>query len=116
VNDDLIFMGLLRDFLEGEGYAVATWGEAEGALDLIRNETPDLVILDIRMEQPQAGRRILELLKLDYDTASIPVIVCSADSRFLIANQAFLATHASAVLEKPVDLDELLAVVVSVLG
>ena len=116
VDDDLIFTGLLRDFLDGEGYATVTWSEAEGALSLIRNEKPALVVLDIRMEQPHAGRHILELLKLDYETTAIPVIVCSADARFLVNNRAFLHAHAAAVLEKPFDLDELLATVVRLIG
>jgi CheY-like chemotaxis protein len=116
VDDDLLFTGMLRDFLEGEGYRVLTWPEAHGAQTLLRSEQPDLLILDVRMEQPEAGRRILELARQDPETAQIAVIVCSADSHFLRRNHTFLRANATAVLEKPFDLDALQAAIEAALG
>lgn len=116
VNDDLIFMGMLRDFLDGEGYRVVVWPEAHGAHDLLRTEQPDLIILDVRLEQPEAGLRILQIARQDEETANIPVIVCSADTLFLRRHSAYLAQHASAVLEKPFDLDDMLAAVEAAIG
>ena len=116
VDDDLVFTSMLREFLDGEGYRVVAWPEAVGAQALLRSEQPDLAILDVRMELPEAGRRILELMRQDGETAHIPIIVCSADTVFLRQNRKFLRTHASAVLEKPFDLDTLLAVVEAAIG
>ena len=116
VNDDLVFMSMLREFLEGEGYRVIIWPEARGAEDLLRNEQPDLVILDVRMELPDAGRHILERARQHNDTANMPIVVCSADTQFLRRNRVFLATHANAVLEKPFNLDDLLAAVEALVG
>lgn len=116
VDDDLIFTGMLRDFLEGEGYRMLAWPEAQGAQALLRSEQPDLLILDVRLEQPEAGRRILELARQDADTAHIPIIVCSADSQFLRRNLTFLRLHATAVLEKPFDLDALQDAIEAAIG
>jgi CheY-like chemotaxis protein len=116
VDDDLLFSGMLQEFLEGEGYRVVTWSEAHGAHDLLRTEQPDLLILDVRLEQPEAGRRILEIVRQDDETGSIPVIVCSADGPFLRREHAFLSAHAVATLEKPFDLGALLAIAEAQIG
>jgi CheY-like chemotaxis protein len=116
VDDDLLYTGMLLDFLEGEGYRVLTWPEAHGAHALLRSEQPDLLILDMRMEQPDAGRRILELTRQDAETAHIPIIVCSADTLMLRRNQDFLREHAAAVLEKPFNLNVLHGAVVAAIG
>jgi CheY-like chemotaxis protein len=116
VDDDLILTSLLRDFLEDAGYRVLAWPEADGAQALLRGEQPDLLLLDVHMERPEAGRRILELARQDVETAHIPIVVCSADAPFLRRNHAFLHEHAAAVVEKPFDLDALLVVIESAIG
>jgi CheY-like chemotaxis protein len=116
VDDDLIFTSMLRDFLEGEGYRVLSWPEAHGAQALLRSEQPNLLILDLRLEHPEAGRRILELARQDVETAHIPIIVCSADTQFIRRNLAFLRAHATSILEKPFDLDELQLAIESAIG
>ncbi|HEX5506824.1 MAG TPA: response regulator, partial [Thermomicrobiales bacterium] len=77
---------------------------------------PDLVLLDIRMGHPEAGWQTLELLRLDPETTRIPVIVCSADTPFLRAKEGALRALRCDILEKPFDLDTLLAKVAAVLG
>ncbi len=77
---------------------------------------PSYSVLDVRLEQPEAGRRMLELARQDVETAHIPVIVCTADMQFIRRNQAFLRAHATAVLEKPFDLDALQLAIEAAIG
>ena len=109
VNNDTVFLDLMAELLAGEGYEPLVCKEGDKAYALVKERRPDLVVLDIRLDQPEAGWTILELLRLDPATATIPVIVCSADAPFLRAKAATLRELDCDVLEKPFDLDTLLA-------
>lgn len=116
VNDDTEFLELMRDLLELEGYTVLTLKVALRAYAGLKADLPDLIILDIRMETPEAGWQLLELLQLDPATTRIPVIVCSADAPFLRAKEAHLRERGCRTLEKPFLLEEMLAAVSSALA
>ncbi len=60
--------------------------------------------------------QILELLRLDPATSHIPIIVCSADSRLLREKESILRGKGCDILEKPFDLEDLLAKVQAVIG
>ena len=111
VNDDMVFMTLIRDFLDGEGYETILVYESQHAHLTIAEARPALVILDIRMEQPDSGKQVLERIRQDPLTARIPVIVCSADQPFLRDNSAYLRSRNVTAISKPFDLDALLALV-----
>ena len=116
VNNDTAFLELMGELLGGEGYRTLICKEGDKAYALVKERQPDLVVLDIRLDHPESGWTILELLRLDPATARIPVIVCSADGRFLREKAAALADLDCDVLEKPFDLDMLLAKVAAALA
>ncbi|HET9015478.1 MAG TPA: response regulator [Thermomicrobiaceae bacterium] len=116
VNDDTAFLELMEELLSDEGYRTVIHRESDTAYQAIRGAMPALVILDIRMEHPEGGWNVLELLRLDPKTTGIPVIVCSADAIQLRAKQEHLQRHRAVSIEKPFDLDELLELVVSQIG
>lgn len=116
VNDDTEFLALMRDLLAGDGYDVRTHRVAAHAYAALKADRPDLIILDIRMETPEAGWQVLELLRLDPATTAIPVIVCSADAPFLRAKEVHLRARGCRTLEKPFTLDELLTMVAEALS
>jgi CheY-like chemotaxis protein len=109
VNDDTAFLGLMCELLGDEGYEAYTIREAGNAYEQIKKTEPDAIVLDIRIEHPEGGWTVLELLKLDPALTHIPVIVCSADSRALEAGEERLEQHGCRVLPKPFNLDELLS-------
>ncbi|HEX5504217.1 MAG TPA: response regulator [Thermomicrobiales bacterium] len=108
INDDTEFLRLMRLLLTQHGYQVTLHPTADAAYRALRAAPPDLMILDIRMETPEAGWQLLELLRLDPATAALPVLVCSADVVFLQAKEAHLRAEGYAVLEKPFGLTALL--------
>ena len=63
--------------LRRQGYAVTTASDGEEALQLIRSERPDIIVLDLIMPKLQ-GFDVLQVLKQDSITAAIPVIVLSS--------------------------------------
>jgi CheY-like chemotaxis protein len=109
INDDTDFLTLMSELLsETEGYEVQICREGDHAYQFVKDQQPDLVILDIRIEGQDIGWAILECLTLDPKTSSIPLIVCSAAIRELQAHEELLERYGIDVLTKPFDLDALL--------
>lgn len=104
VNDDTVFLDMMAAVLRERGWEVQIHKEGDSAFEDIRKDPPNLVILDIRMESPETGWTILELLTLDPTTARIPVIVCSAAILDLRTHEPMLKKYGIAVLPKPFDI------------
>jgi CheY-like chemotaxis protein len=116
VNDDAPFLELMEQLLEEEGYRVLPINEGEQAYQRIKRQRPELVILDIRLGNPDAGWLVLETLRLDPALRNIPVIVCSADLRALLEREEYLRQMGCECLPKPFDLDQLLTKMEKILG
>ena len=112
INDDTTFLRLMEELLRVEqGYTVGVCRQWQDAYGFVKEFRPDLVILDVVMNDEEAGWRILNLLTLDPQTRPIPVLVCSAAVRSLHDHQALLDRFGIRALPKPFDLDALLEVV-----
>jgi len=74
VDDDPEIVGLLRDFLEAEGFGVRTAADGPAALEVIDRQTVHCVILDVMMPG-QSGFEVLRHLR---DTSELPVLILSA--------------------------------------
>lgn len=109
VNDDTVFLDMMAAVLKERGWDVDVYREGDTAFEQLRDNPPDVIILDIRMEKPEAGWTVLELLTLDPRTASIPVVVCSAAIMDLRAHEGMLKKYGIAVLPKPFDVATLYA-------
>jgi CheY-like chemotaxis protein len=76
-DDDRMFRKAAETTLRRQGYSVATAADGEEALQLIRAEQPDIIVLDLIMPKLQ-GFDVLQILKEDPPTSNIPVIVLSS--------------------------------------
>jgi signal transduction histidine kinase len=76
VDNDRFYVQLLRDILQSEGYVVATALDGMEALEVLRAELPDLVLLDLVMPRID-GEHILRYLRGSARTARIPVVIVS---------------------------------------
>jgi CheY-like chemotaxis protein len=112
INDDTVFLELMRDLLETEGgYEAVICREWQDAHGFVKEQQPALVILDIRIAGEERGWTILNLLTLDPSTRPIPVIVCSAAVQSLHDHQDILSKYGIAALPKPFDIETLLETV-----
>jgi DNA-binding response OmpR family regulator len=114
VNDSPELLELAEILLRDEDYDVKVALIGAGVLDLIRSTLPDLVILDIRLPDV-SGWDILQSLKLDARTSTIPVLVCSAAVNELRALEEQLARMGVDVLIKPFAVDTLIEKVCSLI-
>lgn len=103
VDDEKNIRALFRDELEEEGYEVETAGSGREALDKISTALPDLVVLDVRMED-MTGLEVLEQVRRTHE--SLPVIMCTA-VRGLEDDFTVWDAHVSDYITKPVDLEDL---------
>lgn len=77
VDDDPVILGLLQVNLDMEGHEMVAAVDGREALDKVRHDRPDLILLDVMMPNVD-GWQVAEQLKRDEATAGIPVVVLSA--------------------------------------
>jgi DNA-binding NtrC family response regulator len=107
VDDDPAFCRLMFDSLSQAGYLVVLATTGSRAYRLIQQARPALAILDLRLDHPEGGWVLLNVLRRDPATAHLPVIVCTGDLPFLDAIVDWLPDRRYAILEKPFDLADL---------
>ena len=105
VDDDKKSREIIQVLLQNQGYETLEAESGEAALDLIRVELPDLILLDVEMGGI-SGFEVVKQLKQDSQTRSIPVIMVTGlgdrESRLRA-----LENGAEDYLMKPVDPAEL---------
>ncbi|MBN1884113.1 MAG: response regulator [Candidatus Krumholzibacteriota bacterium] len=79
VDDEEHIRRILQFQLEKNGYRVVTAENGEEALQLVRREQPDLIILDLMMPKID-GFEVCRRIRQDFQTCQIPVIMLTAKS------------------------------------
>ncbi len=77
VDDDASIVKIMRGYLEQAGYAVLTAADGDRALQLVRQERPDLVVLDVMLPQ-RDGLDITRRIRADATLAATPIILLTA--------------------------------------
>jgi diguanylate cyclase (GGDEF)-like protein/PAS domain S-box-containing protein len=79
VDDEVHNRTLLEALLRPEGYLTVTASNGIDALEAVRLQKPDLILLDLMM-QGMNGYEVTAILKSDTATSSIPVIMVTAQT------------------------------------
>jgi DNA-binding response OmpR family regulator len=104
VDDDSSIREIVQMSLEEEGYVVDTAPDAEEALEAIRRNAPDLLILDVMLP----GMNGFDLTKEIRRTSSLPIILLTAKTD-TIDKVVGLESGADDYVEKPFEMRELVA-------
>ena len=112
VDDDEHIVQLLRHHLETEGYQILTAQRGEDVFQIVKNEKPVLITLDILLADMN-GFEVLEQLKEDSTTSEIPVIIVSVVPD---AETRGLALGAAGYIGKPFEERQVLSLVQEVLS
>jgi CheY-like chemotaxis protein len=107
VDDSATNREILRRKLEAEGYSVAQAEDGQAALDMIGEETFDLVLLDLMMPG-MSGLEVLEILRDTYSLTDLPVVMQTARSDSETIVKA-LKIGANDYVEKGRSFDEFMA-------
>ena len=76
-DDDPILVEILKFRLEGAGHSVTVASNGEEALAAVRENRPNLIVLDSMMPV-LSGPEVLAELKADAELSSIPVVMLTA--------------------------------------
>jgi two-component system alkaline phosphatase synthesis response regulator PhoP len=77
VDDDQQIVRLARSFLEQAGFSVFVAYDGETAMQTIRREHPDLVVLDLMLPKPD-GWEITRRIRADKKLFTIPILMLTA--------------------------------------
>ncbi len=107
VDDDADILDSLKLVLEANGYAFLGAHNAEDGLKVYKAEKPDFVVVDLMMEEVDAGTGLVKDLKLEGNTAPVYMLTSVGDELNKSIDSAALGL--SGVFQKPVDNDTLLS-------
>jgi DNA-binding response OmpR family regulator len=119
VDDDKVVVMALTLKLQSNGYQVISAGDGATAVSLVRNEKPDLVILDINFP-PDIGMswdgfNILEWFRSLPEAQLVPVILITGEDSPKHKGRA-ASVGAAAFFQKPIKTEELLATIRKILA
>ncbi|HEU4883863.1 MAG TPA: PAS domain S-box protein [Longimicrobium sp.] len=108
IEDNLANLDLVETFLLSRpGWKLVPALQGRIGVELAREHRPDLVLLDLHLPDI-SGEEVLRRLRADPRTATIPIVIISADAT-RDSVERLRGAGADAYLTKPLDLDEFLA-------
>jgi two-component system response regulator AtoC len=111
LEDEKLLRMTMRKRLEDEGYRVFEAPNGQTALDLIRDDEPDLLLLDYKLPDMTGIDVLRQVREMHLDTSAILLTAYSSIGTAVEAMK--LGAHD--YLDKPVDYDELLATIAKAL-
>lgn len=108
IDDDQDVLDALRMVLEANAYQMVEAHSAEDGVRAYKQCKPDLLIVDLMMEEVDAGTTLVKELRVLGNT--VPIYMLSSVGDNLNANTDFSALGLSGVFQKPLNPDVLLAV------
>lgn len=114
IDDEPFILMMVEDRLRRAGLEVVALSESVGAMQRIRREKPDLIILDWMMPE-LSGLDLLRMLKADPALSSIPVFMLTAKEQKEDEEKG-LASGAARFISKPFSPKALLEEVLEELG
>lgn len=103
LEDDMLLHGMIKEFLERVGFGVKSAYAGVHALEILAQESFDLLLLDVQVPEMNSFETLQTLRELEIAT---PVIFISVLGDMASLRKAF-ALGASDYLRKPFDLEEL---------
>lgn len=85
IDDDATFRKTLSDSLSPDKYIVSTAVNAKDGLEKIKNDKPDLIILDISMPE-MGGIELLQNLK--EESINVPILIASQLSQIEVVSES----------------------------
>lgn len=106
IDDDPDIRDSLKMILEAHGYVHVGAATAEEGVKVYKATQPDLVIVDLMMEEVDAGTNFVKELKLL--GCAVPIYLLSSVGDSLSMSTSYTDLGLSGVLQKPVSPDNLL--------
>ena len=112
VDDEIEIIDIQKRYLIQAGYQVLVARDGLEGLDIFRKKTVDLIITDIMMPKMDGYKATQKIRHLpDKDKACIPIIAMTA-SAFEEDKREAIAAGMNGHIAKPIDVNELMAILV----
>ncbi|MGD9210769.1 MAG: response regulator [Desulfobacteraceae bacterium] len=109
IDDDPMVIQYLSTLLQDNGYETCSAVSSQEGMEMVKNEKPDLITLDLEMPGDW-GSRFYRNLRKDKDLRNTPIIVISG------IDGDHAVKDAVAFLAKPFDADKLLGIIKKTIG
>jgi two-component system, cell cycle response regulator DivK len=109
VEDNELNLKLLQDLLEYQGYTILVASRGRAAIDIARQQQPNLILLDIQLPDI-SGFDVASQLKALERTRSIPIIAVTAFA-MVGDRERILASGCDDYIAKPFSIDGVLALI-----
>jgi len=123
VDDEEDITLYLQTALEDSGFIAETASSASDGLQMIRNEMPDLICLDILMPE-ESGMSLYQKVRSDNTLRGIPVLITSGlnvgkelgDIEYRILPDGTRLPEPDGIAEKPLTAEQFIAAVEKLIG
>jgi DNA-binding response OmpR family regulator len=107
IDNDQELLTLSVDIFADEGWQTMPFRNGEVAIDLMRQDPPDVIVLDLWLDHPESGWFILKRLLIEPALRETPVIIWTGSTDHLAEKQEWLEQRGLRVITKPFEIDEL---------
>lgn len=101
VEDNPLNSELICDWLDVEGYRVLSVADLNAAFAAVRNEPPNMVLLDVQLGT-EDGLKLASWMRQQSDLCHIPVIAVTAQA-MVTEQQRILESGCHSIVSKPID-------------
>ena len=109
IDDDDDFLDSLRIILEAEGYTMKAAQSAEEGLKRYKEAKPDIILVDLMMEEIDAGTNFVKEVKALGEAPPIYMLSSVGDDLSISTDYSQLGLNG--VLQKPIKPDSLLSTI-----
>jgi DNA-binding response OmpR family regulator len=74
IDDNQDYLFTMKTFLTRQGFTVFTAPDGKTGIDIISNDLPDIILLDVMMESLYSGFDVCKFVRNDPKLHSIPII------------------------------------------
>jgi CheY-like chemotaxis protein len=112
IDDDIDLVAMNRDLLSNEGYHIRVAFNGEEGLEKIKEDKPDLVILDVMMTTVGEGFEVARQIRENEATRDIPILMLTAVNKehgfSLVVGPDSAWNPVDGFIDKPVEHQQLL--------
>jgi DNA-binding response OmpR family regulator len=105
IDNDETMRHLFALSLERQGWQVFSYAYVQLDLAALEHDPPDLIMLDFDLDDGGIGWELLQMLKMDDTTATIPILITTTAFQLSAEIRDYLLTRSIGVVTKPFDIN-----------